>query len=47
MFVTVQIRRVDDRGSVVIPRVIRNKFEISPGDDLEFYIKSDCVVFKK
>ena len=42
------IRRVDDLGRIVIPKVIREKLGIEDGEPLEIFIDKDGgVVFKK
>ena len=45
---TGMIRRVDDLGRVVIPKVIRQELGITVGEPLEIFIDNDGgVVFKK
>jgi AbrB family transcriptional regulator (stage V sporulation protein T) len=41
------IRRVDDLGSVAIPRDIRHSMGIREGEPLEIYLENDAVVFRK
>ena len=42
------VRRIDDRGRVVIPKEIRRTMRIREGDPLEIYTNSDGeVIFKK
>lgn len=40
-------RRVDELGRVVIPIEIRNQFNISEKDPIEFYVEDDSIVLKK
>ena len=41
------IRKVDELGRVVIPKEIRNKFEIAEKDPIEIYVEGSSIVLKK
>ena len=41
------IRRIDDLGSIVIPKEIRKNLRIKTGDNLEVYLDGDTIVLKK
>lgn len=41
------VRRVDDLGRIVIPKELRNTFDINVRDALEIYTDSDKIVLKK
>lgn len=42
------VRRIDDLGRVVIPKEIRNSFDIKEGDPLEIFTnENNQIVFKK
>ena len=38
------IRRIDDLGRIVIPREVRQRMNISDGDELEFFFEGDRIV---
>lgn len=40
------VRRIDDLGRIVIPREIRNKYEIKEGDPLEICLDDKGVLLK-
>lgn len=41
------IRRVDELGRVVIPKEIRENFEIMEKDPLEIFVEKDTIILKK
>lgn len=42
------IRRMDDVGRIVIPRAIRQAFDIDEGGEpMEIYVKDDMIIIKK
>ena len=41
------VRRVDDLGRVVIPKEIRRTLKIREGEELEIFVESDEIVFRK
>ena len=41
------VRKVDELGRIVIPREIRNKFEIAEKDPLEIYVDGSSIILKK
>ena len=41
------VRKVDELGRIVIPREIRNKFEIAEKDPLEIYVDGTSIILKK
>ena len=41
------VRKVDELGRIVIPREIRNKFEIAEKDPLEIYVDGEQIILKK
>lgn len=41
------VRRVDDLGRIVIPKELRNTFDINVRDALEIYTDSDKIILKK
>jgi len=41
------VRKVDELGRIVIPREIRNKFEINEKDPLEIYVEGNSIILKK
>ena len=41
------VRKVDELGRIVIPREIRNKFEIAEKDPLEIYVDGTSIIIKK
>lgn len=40
------VRRIDDLGRVVIPKVIREKLHLREGDPLELYTEDNAVIFR-
>ena len=38
------VRKVDELGRIVIPREIRNKFEINEKDPLEIYVEGSSII---
>lgn len=41
------VRKIDELGRIVIPKEIRNTFDIANGDSLEFYIENNHLCLKK
>ena len=41
------VRKVDELGRIVIPREIRNKFDIAEKDPLEIYVDGSSIILKK
>ena len=41
------VRKVDELGRIVIPREIRNKFEIAEKDPLEIYVEGNDIILRK
>jgi transcriptional pleiotropic regulator of transition state genes len=41
------VRRVEDMGRIVIPRMIREQLDINEGDPMELFIEGNSVIFKK
>ena len=41
------VRKIDELGRIVIPKEIRNTFDILNGDSLEFYIENNHLCLKK
>ena len=41
------VRRVDELGRVVIPKEIRNTFDISEKDALEIFVDGSSIILKK
>lgn len=41
------VRKVDELGRIVIPREIRNKFDIAEKDPLEIYVDGSTIILKK
>lgn len=41
------VRRIDDLGRVVIPKILRHEMGIDEGDPLEFYSAGDNLILKK
>lgn len=41
------IRRVDELGRVVIPREIRNQFDLTEKDPIEIFVDGSSIVLKK
>ena len=41
------VRKVDELERIVIPREIRNKFEIAEKDPLEIYVDRTSIILKK
>ena len=41
------VRKVDELGRVVIPIVIRNKFDIAEKDPIEIYVDGSSIILKK
>ena len=41
------MRRVDDLGTVVIPKEIRRSMGIKEGEPLEIFTESDAVIFRR
>ena len=41
------IRKVDELGRIVIPKEIRDRFQIEEGTDIEIYIQGNKIVLQK
>lgn len=41
------VRPIDSLGRIVLPKEIRNVFDIGPKDPLEIYIDTDKIILKK
>ncbi|MBQ7915814.1 MAG: AbrB/MazE/SpoVT family DNA-binding domain-containing protein [Firmicutes bacterium] len=41
------VRQVDDLGRLVIPKEIRNTYDIAPGDNLEIFTEGDTIILRK
>lgn len=41
------VRKVDELGRIVIPKELRNTFDISEKDSLEIFVDGDMIVLKK
>ena len=41
------VRQVDELGRIVLPKELRNKFEIEKRDALEIYTEDDKIILKK
>lgn len=41
------VRRIDELGRIVIPKEIRNRLKVSPGDMLDIYTDKDMITLKK
>ena len=41
------VRQLDDLGRLVIPKEIRNRFDIKSGDSLEIFIEGDRIILRK
>ena len=41
------VRQVDELGRIVLPKELRNKFEIEKRDALEIYTDDDKIILKK
>ena len=41
------VRKVDELGRVVIPKELRNTFDIAEKDALEIFVESDSIILKK
>jgi len=41
------IRKIDELGRVVIPKEIRTKMLVSPGDPIEIFTQDNMICFKK
>ena len=41
------VRRIDELGRVVIPKEIRNKFDIFERDQIEIFVDGSSIILKK
>lgn len=41
------VRKVDELGRIVIPKELRNTFDISEKDSLEIFVEGDTIILKK
>lgn len=41
------VRKVDELGRIVIPKELRNTFDISEKDALEIFVENDAIVLRK
>ncbi len=41
------VRQLDDLGRLVIPKEIRNRFDIKSGDSLEIFIEGDRIILRQ
>ena len=41
------VRKVDELGRIVIPGVVRRKFDIEIKDSMEIYTEDNCIILKK
>lgn len=41
------IRKIDELGRVVIPREIRNQFELTEKDPIEIYVDGSSIILRK
>ena len=41
------VRNIDEMGRLVIPKEMRRKMDIAPGDEIEFFIEGNRIVLRK
>ncbi|EOD01065.1 AbrB/MazE/SpoVT family DNA-binding domain-containing protein [Caldisalinibacter kiritimatiensis] len=41
------VRKVDELGRIVIPKELRNTFDIAEKDSLEIYVEGEQIILKK
>ena len=41
------VRQLDDLGRLVIPKELRNRFDIKSGDSLEIFIEGDRIILRQ
>ena len=41
------VRKLDELGRMVLPKEIRNTFDINSQDALEIFVENDCIILRK
>ncbi len=41
------VRKIDELGRLVLPKELRNTFQIQHDDPIEIYVEDDCIILKK
>ena len=41
------VRKLDELGRIVLPKEIRNNFDINAQDALEIFVENECIILKK
>ncbi len=41
------VRKVDELGRIVLPKEIRDSFELSAGDGVEIFVEKDRIILQK
>ena len=41
------VRNIDEMGRLVLPKEMRRKMDIEPGDEIEFFAEEDRIILRK